>query len=46
MDGGRRLRRVCQGANAMELRAASDVSSCREVGDISRCSVANGMRMH
>lgn len=32
MGGGRRLQRVCQAANAMALRAASDVSSCEEVG--------------
>lgn len=46
MDGGRRLRRVCQAANAMVLRAASDVSSCDEVGSISRCSKAKCGRVH
>lgn len=40
MDEGRRLRRVCQAANATALRAAFDVSSCGDVGMISRCSEA------
>lgn len=46
MDGGRRPRRVCQVANAMALRAASDVSSCGEVGNISKCSEGRGLSMH
>lgn len=46
MDGGRRLRRVCQAANAMALRAASDVSSYGEVGNISRCSEAKCGRVY
>lgn len=46
MGGGRRLQRVCQAANAMALRAASDVSSCEEVGNISRCSEAKCGRVH
>lgn len=44
MDGGRRLRRVCQAANAMALRAASDVSSCGKVGNISKCSEAKRVK--
>ena len=40
MGEGRRLRRVCQAANATALRAAFDVSSCEYVGMISICSAA------
>lgn len=36
MDEGRRLRRVCQAANATALRAAFDVSSCGDVRMISK----------